>query len=122
MSGLNAAWPGEQVIQAVVEGNPDFYAVAESLDKTVVPFNVGTSQLLRVYVDSVTGKLLVAMDTSRRAYAWVYYALHTFNFPLLLVHTSTRTVVMLLLLSIGLTFSCTGAVLGFQRLRRTFAR
>jgi len=122
ISGLNAAWPGEHVIQAVVGATPDFYAVAESLDRTVVPFNVGTSQVLRVYVDSVTGNLLVAMDTSRRAYAWVYYALHTFNFPLLLVHTSTRTVVMLLLLSIGLTFSCTGAVLGFQRFRRTFAR
>jgi uncharacterized iron-regulated membrane protein len=122
MSGLNAAWSGEHVIHAVVEAKPDFYAVAESLDKTVVPFNVGTSQVSRVYVDSVTGKLLVAMDSSRRAYAWVYYALHTFNFPLLLVHTSTRNVVVLLLLSIGLTFSCTGAVLGFQRLRRTFAR
>jgi hypothetical protein len=122
ISGLNAAWPGEHVIQAVVEANPDFYAVAESLEKTVVPFNVGTSQVSRVYVDGVTGELLVAMDISRRAYAWVYYALHTFNFPLLLVHTSTRTVVVLLLLSIGLTFSCTGAVLGFQRLRRTIAR
>ena len=88
----------------------------------MVPFNVGTSQVLRVYVDGVTGKLLVAMDTSRRAYAWVYYALHTFNFPVLLVHKSMRIAVVLLLLSIGLTFSCTGAVLGFQRLRRTFAR
>jgi uncharacterized iron-regulated membrane protein len=122
MSGLNVAWPGEHAIQTVAEANPDFYAVAESLDKTAVPFDVGTSQVLRLYVDGVTGKLLVAMDTSRRAYAWVYYALHTFNFPVLLVHTSTRTVVVLLLLSIGLTFSCTGAVLGFQRLRRTIAR
>jgi uncharacterized iron-regulated membrane protein len=122
ISGLNMAWPGEHANQSVVDANPDFYAVAESLDKTAVPFNVGSSQRLRVYVDGVTGTLLVAMDSSRRAYAWVYYALHTFNFPLLLVHSSTRTVVVLVLLSIGLTFSCTGAVLGFQRLRRTFAR
>jgi len=108
--------------RSAAESNPDFYAIAESLGNTAVPFNIGTPRPLRVYVDGVTGRLLVVMDTSRRAYAWVYYALHTFNFPLLLVHTSTRTVVVLLLLSLGLTFSCTGVVLGFQKLRRTFAR
>jgi hypothetical protein len=122
ISGLEAAWPGERVIQTAAESNPDFYAIAESLGNTAVPFNIGTPRRLRVYADGVTGRLLVVMDTSRRAYAWVYYALHTFNFPLLLVHTSTRAVVVLLLLSLGLTFSCTGVVLGFQKLRRTFAR
>jgi hypothetical protein len=73
-----------------------------------------------VYVDGVTGNLLVVMDASRRAYAWVYYALHTFNFPVLLLHTSTRVALLLLLLLIGLTFSCTGVVIGIQRLRRSF--
>jgi hypothetical protein len=66
--------------------------------------------------------MLVVMDGSRRAYAWIYYALHTFNFPVLLTRTSTRAVIVLLLLSIGLTFSCTGVVLGVHRLRRAFAR
>jgi uncharacterized iron-regulated membrane protein len=122
ISGLQAAWPGETIIQAGTQSNPDFYRVAESLDQTAVPFIVGASTPLRVYVDSVTGQLLVVMDGSRRAYAWVYYALHTFNFPLLLTHTSARDVVVLLLLAIGLTFSCTGVVLGVQRLRRSFAR
>jgi hypothetical protein len=108
-------------MQTAADPNGDFYAVAESLDKTAVPFTVGTSRPLRVYVDGVTGKLLVVMDTSRRAYAWIYYALHTFKFPVLLAHTTIRATVELLLLLLGLTFSCTGVVLGFQRLRRTFA-
>jgi uncharacterized iron-regulated membrane protein len=122
ISGLRAAWPDARLIQTITESDRDFYAVAESLDPTAVPFSVGAPEPLRVYVDGVSGKLLVVMDSSRRAYAWVYYALHTFNFPVLLTHTSTRAVIVLLLLSIGLTFSCTGVVLGVQRLRRTFAR
>ena len=75
----------------------------------------------RVYVDGISGRLLVVMDTSRRAYAWIYYALHTFNFPLFLSLTTLRTIVVLVLLLIGLTFSGTGVVLGFQKLRRSFA-
>jgi uncharacterized iron-regulated membrane protein len=121
IAGLEAAWPHERLIQTAADPSRDFYAVAESLDKNAVPFIVGTSRPLRVYVDAVTGKLLVVMDTSRRAYAWIYYALHTFKFPVLLAHTTTRATVELLLLLIGLTFSCTGVVLGFQRLRRTLA-
>jgi len=121
ITGLKAAWPREQLIQRAFASTPDFYAVAESLGETAVPFSVGSSQRLRVYLDGGTGNMLVVMDASRRAYAWVYYALHTFNFPVLLVHSTTRVVLLLLLLLIGLAFSCTGAVIGIQRLRRSFA-
>jgi uncharacterized iron-regulated membrane protein len=121
ITGLQAAWPHEDVIQIAPPSSPDFYAVAESLPDTAVPFSIGTSHASRVYVDGVSGSLLVVMDTSRRAYAWVYYALHTFNFPVLLAHTTTREVLVLLLLLIGLAFSCTGVVIGVHRLRRSLA-
>jgi len=122
LRGLTAAWPDERLAQSATVSTPDFYAVAESLDNTAVPFEVGMSRPMRVYVDGITGRLLVVMDTSRRAYAWVYYALHTFNFPVFLSLTTLRTSVVLVLLLIGLTFSGTGVVLGFQKLRRSFAR
>jgi hypothetical protein len=61
------------------------------------------------------------MDTSRRAYAWVYYALHTLNFPGLLEHDTARATLALVLLLIGLTFTGTGTVLGYRRLRRSFS-
>jgi hypothetical protein len=122
IAGLKAAWPRESRIQEAPPSTRDFYAVAESLGEQAMPFEVGASRSLRVYVDGVTGKLLVVMDASRRAYAWVYYALHTFNFPALLGHTTTRAILVLALLLVGLTFSGTGAVLGFRRLRRSFAK
>jgi len=121
MTGLRAAWPNAGLIERV-DSRPDFYAVAESLGATAVGFNIGTPNPSRVYVDSVTGNLLVVMDRSRRAYAWVYYALHTFNFPVLIDRPGLRQTSVLLLMLVGIAFSATGAVLGFKRLRRTLAR
>jgi hypothetical protein len=120
LSGLKAAWPSTEI--RPINTQSDFYAVAESLGETAVPFSVGVEHPLRVYVDAVTGRLLVVMNGSRRAYAWVYYALHTFQFPGLLDHPMMRQTAVVVLMLVGLAFSGTGAVLGFQRLRRSVAR
>ena len=61
------------------------------------------------------------MDSSRRSYAWIYYALHTFQFPGLIEHPEMRTVLVLALLALGFTASATGVVLSIKRLRREFA-
>jgi uncharacterized iron-regulated membrane protein len=121
MTGLKAAWPRAPVAEEA-PSTDDFYAVAESLSATALPFTVRAPLAVRVYADSVTGQVLVIMDTSRRAYAWVYYALHTFKFPGLLRHPTVRAILVLVLLAVGLTFSGTGAVLGYRRLRRSFAQ
>jgi hypothetical protein len=121
IAGLKMGWPHESITQDLPTSTRDFYAVAESLGNTALPFDVGDPHPLRIYADSVTGRVLVVMDTSRRAYAWVYYALHTLNFPGLLEHDTARAALALILLLIGLTFSGTGAVLGYRRLRRSFS-
>jgi hypothetical protein len=121
VAGLKLGWPQKTITQDAPTSSRDFYAVAESLGSAALPFDVGESRPLRIYVDSVTGRVLVVMDTSRRAYAWVYYALHTLNFPGLLEHDTARATLALALLLIGLTFSGTGAVLGYRRLRRSFS-
>jgi hypothetical protein len=75
----------------------------------------------RVYIDRDSGRLLAIMDSSRRAYAWVYYCLHTLNFPGLISHPAARTSVILLLLAGGFGFSLTGIVLGVRRLKLQFS-
>ena len=59
------------------------------------------------------------MSTSRAAYAWIYYALHSFNFPGVARHQVLRDILVLIPLTAGFLFSITGVVLGWQRLRKS---
>jgi hypothetical protein len=68
-------------------------------------------------VDGASGMVLQRLDTSRRAYRWVYTALHTLDFPFLLRHALVRTLLVLGLCSLGFVFSVTGIVIGWRRLR-----
>jgi hypothetical protein len=75
-----------------------------------------------LYVDSTDGRLLMVMDGSRAAYAWAYYALHTFKFPGLAEHELARKMLVLTLLAAGFAFTVTGVVIGWRRARRTVRR
>ena len=72
------------------------------------------------HVDGASGAILERLDSSRRAYRWFYTALHTFNFPLLSAHPAALSALIVLLCSLGLVFSVTGAVIGWRRLRHSF--
>jgi hypothetical protein len=71
-----------------------------------------------IYVDENEGRILTVMDRSRAAYAWIYYALHTFNFPGLTTRPLLRYVLVLIPLFLGFLFSVTGIVIGYRRLRK----
>ena len=73
-------------------------------------------------IDGADGNVLQRLDPSRRAYRWAYSALHTLDFPILLAHPRWRDVLIVGLCALGLVFSVTGVVIGWRRLRLTFAR
>jgi len=119
LSALAAAWPGGQWSPKGVVPQDDIYALAEGMPSTTRRFDqVGTD--LSVYIDPTLGHVVTVMNDSRRSYAWVYYALHTFNFPGLSSHQLLRYVLILLPLALGFVFSITGVVIGVQRLTREF--
>ncbi|MCK1679864.1 PepSY domain-containing protein [Bradyrhizobium sp. 147] len=72
-------------------------------------------------VDGADGGVLQRLDPSRRAYRWLYGALHTLDFPVLLSHPRLRDVVTVGLCALGLVFSLTGIVIGWRRLRSSLA-
>ncbi|MBR0816896.1 PepSY domain-containing protein [Bradyrhizobium liaoningense] len=72
-------------------------------------------------IDSAAGAVLQRLDSSRRAYRWFYSALHTLDFPVLLAHPRLRDALVVGLCLLGLVFSVTGIVIGWRRLRSTFA-
>lgn len=72
-------------------------------------------------IDGADGSVLQRLDASRRAYRWLYSALHTLDFPALMAHPRLRDVLIVGLCALGLMFSVTGIVIGWRRLRATFA-
>ena len=71
-------------------------------------------------IDGADGRVLQRLDTSRRAYRWLYSALHTLDFPVLIAHPLLRDVLIVGFCSLGLVFSVTGIVIGWRRLRLSF--
>lgn len=72
-------------------------------------------------IDGADGSVLQRLDASRRAYRWAYSALHTLDFPVLMAHRRVREILIVGLCALGLVFSITGIVIGWRRLRLTFA-
>jgi hypothetical protein len=121
LSGVDHLWPGQVHAISVPDAYDDLYRHAESMPGNAEAFEVIGNPALRIYIDRYSGRFLTVMDSSRRSYAWIYYALHTFQFPGLIEHPDIRTVLVLALLALGFTASATGVVLSVKRLRREFA-
>ena len=120
LAGVNQVWPDATPI--VPQAGADaLYRHAESTGEDAAGFSVAGDGSLRAYVDRHSGRFLVVMDLSRRSYAWIYYGLHTFEFPGLIEHPALRTILVLSLLSLGFLSSATGVVLSVKRLKREFA-
>jgi hypothetical protein len=120
LSGLERLWPGHVHPATVGDAYDRVYRLAESAAVDTAVFGV-SGESLRLYVDRHSGRVLAVMDTSRRRYAWIYYALHTLQFPGLIEHPEIRSVLVLVLLALGFLSSLTGVVLSVKRLRREFA-
>jgi hypothetical protein len=103
---------------SVVGGNDDYPAQSMVRDAPVYRSRCGD---LWFDIDGADGSVVQRLDASRRAYRWVYSALHTLDFPILVAHPRLRDVLIVGLCALGLVFSMSGIVIGWRRLRRSFA-
>jgi uncharacterized iron-regulated membrane protein len=113
-----AAWPQAGSVQVTPIDPATTYALAEGWPASALRVTFGAPKLPDLTVDGDSGRLLTMMDDSRAAYAWIYYALHTFNVPSLTTRPTLRKLVVLVPLLAGFLFSLTGVVIGWRRLRR----
>jgi hypothetical protein len=70
------------------------------------------------HLDPVTGDILGRTDDSRRTYRWLFNALHSFDFALLLRYRPAWDAVVWLLSLLGLIVSVSGIVIGWRRLQK----
>ena len=103
---------------AVVIGTGDHYAAAAIAPAAPV-FRVVCGDVW-FHIDGANGALLEKLDSSRRAYRWLYGALHTLNFPVLTARPILRAFIIVLLCGCGFAFSLTGVVIAWRRLRACF--
>jgi hypothetical protein len=68
------------------------------------------------HIDASNGALLGKLDSSQRAYRWLYGALHTFDLPVLMARPALRTTLIVALCGCGFVFSLTGVVIAWRRL------
>jgi hypothetical protein len=103
---------------SVVGGNDDYPAQSIVPGAPVYRSRCGD---LWFDIDGADGSVVQRLDASRRAYRWVYSALHTLDFPILVAHPRLRDILVVGLCALGLVFSMSGIVIGWRRLRRSFA-
>ena len=70
------------------------------------------------HIDAANGAIIDKLDKSRRAYRWLFGVLHRLDFPVLARHPTLQTYLVIALCGCGFTFSLTGVVIGWRRLRR----
>ena len=67
-------------------------------------------------IDASNGSLLEKLDSSRRAYRWLFGGLHKLDFPALAARPALRSTAVVGLCLLGFVFSLTGVVIAWRRI------
>ncbi|WP_213775196.1 PepSY domain-containing protein [Bradyrhizobium sp. dw_78] len=99
----------------------DAYWYSHHNERALPVLRVGFDDAARswFYIDPRNGDVLGRIDDSRRTYRWLFNALHSLDFPLLLRYRPAWDIVMWLLSLTGMIVSASGIVIGWRRLRLT---
>jgi hypothetical protein len=99
---------------------PDFYWYAHHDQRVLPVLRAGFDDAAATWfhLDPTSGDILGRSDRSSRVYRWLFNALHSFDFPVLIVHRPAWDIVVILLSLAGLVISISGIVIGWRRLMR----
>ena len=117
LSAVRSGWPSASIRSIGVVARNSAYARAESVPAGALQVELSVPSPVSLYIDVRSGRPLVLANRGRRVHAWIYYMLHTYNFPGLLSYPRIRVVVLLVPLTLGFAFSVTAVLVGYRRLR-----
>ena len=112
--------PGSRLESRLTIGEYDAYWYAHHSDRElpVLRAKFDDDAQTWFHISPVTGDILGRVDSSRRTYRWLFNALHSFDFQLLLMYRPAWDIVMWLLSILGTIVSVSGVVIGRRYLKR----
>ena len=120
-----AAMPGADLVGVERLVRPDryWYSTGDPRDDSrplpVLRLKFNDPAQTWLHIDPTTGALLGQMGSGARSYRWLFNALHSLDFPWLIVWRPLRYIFVWLLTGAGLAISLSGVVVGVRRLRRS---
>lgn len=73
-----------------------------------------------LYLDPHSGRIVQKLTRSGRVYRWLFNALHSWDYPLLIQHRPLWDIVIIVMALVGLLVSLTGVVISYRRLKYTY--
>jgi len=124
IAAARRAMPGAAMISARQLDEPDAYWYTLHQERQFPVLRVGFDDPANtwLHISPVTAEILDRSDAGRRSYRWLFNALHSLDFPLLLRFWPARDIVVWLLSLVGTAVSISGIVIGWRRLRRKKVR
>ncbi|TWB96031.1 PepSY-associated transmembrane protein [Bradyrhizobium macuxiense] len=124
VAAARGAMPGAAMISAQQLDEPDAYWYTLHHQRELPVLRIGFDDPAHtwLHISPVTAEIFDRSDDSRRSYRWLFNALHSLDFPLLLRIWPARDVVVWLLSAVGTVVSISGIVIGWRRLRRRKVR
>jgi uncharacterized iron-regulated membrane protein len=122
VGAAQSGWPLVSMTPISRDSDNVFYREAEGVGARAISFALAAPANSSIYIDPITGEPLVLLDESRKAYAWWYFALHTFKFPVLLDRPILRRTLVFIPLALGFAFSITGLWIAGTRIIRSAKR
>jgi len=119
-----AAMPGSTLTGVDRLKRPDryWYATGDARDDSrplpVLRLKFDDRAQTWLHIDPITGVLLGQIGSDGRSYRWLFNALHSLDFPWLMIWPPLRHILVWLLSSAGLLISISGIVVGWRRLFR----
>lgn len=111
--------PDSRLVSRLGLAHYDAYWYAHHHDRQLPVLRAGFDDGAETWfhISPVTGDILGRIDSSRRTYRWLFNALHSLDFQMLLMYRPAWDVVVWLLSILGTIVSVSGVIIGWRYLR-----
>lgn len=125
-----AAWP-ENELRPVAPASADdvhvLYQTTNRYQGAQIAGNALVARLrgpapMRLYIDDASGRVVTAKDPAQLLYDWLYWGLHTFNFPGLSARPTAKLLIELTSVATIFGFVVTAIIIAVRRLRMATSR